>query len=146
MSAARRHRLLLWCAATDRTFTLATEAGRRTLTGRCIHCGRRLRIRDDGRPLSELSLEHIVPRTHGGGDNLSNLAIACPRCNAQKGARHDLQHWEDPKLQAVIATLTERRRERMRPPPPELGLPPFPGDPDPPNESPGPTGDHPATN
>jgi hypothetical protein len=30
-------------------------------------------------------VEHIVARQHGGGDELSNLAWACPRCNLRKG-------------------------------------------------------------
>jgi hypothetical protein len=31
-------------------------------------------------------IEHIMARQHGGDDNLSNLALACPDCNAYKGA------------------------------------------------------------
>jgi len=30
-------------------------------------------------------IEHIVARQHAGGDDLSNLALACPECNYQKG-------------------------------------------------------------
>ncbi len=30
-------------------------------------------------------IEHIVARQHGGGDELRNLALACPDCNAFKG-------------------------------------------------------------
>lgn len=30
-------------------------------------------------------IEHIMARQHGGDDNLSNLALACPDCNAYKG-------------------------------------------------------------
>ncbi len=30
-------------------------------------------------------IEHIVARQHGGGDELTNLALACPDCNAFKG-------------------------------------------------------------
>ncbi len=31
-------------------------------------------------------IEHIVARQHGGGDELSNLALACDRCNLSKGS------------------------------------------------------------
>jgi len=30
-------------------------------------------------------VEHIVARQHQGGDELSNLALACDRCNLYKG-------------------------------------------------------------
>lgn len=30
-------------------------------------------------------LEHIIARQHGGSDDPSNLALACHRCNLQKG-------------------------------------------------------------
>jgi HNH endonuclease len=30
-------------------------------------------------------VEHIRPRQHGGGDDLDNLALACPNCNWNKG-------------------------------------------------------------
>jgi hypothetical protein len=31
-------------------------------------------------------IEHIISRQHGGSDDPSNLALACPHCNYQKGA------------------------------------------------------------
>lgn len=33
-----------------------------------------------------LHVEHIIPRKHGGSDDLSNLALACIDCNLHKGA------------------------------------------------------------
>jgi hypothetical protein len=30
-------------------------------------------------------VEHIIARQHGGSDDLSNLALACDRCNLHKG-------------------------------------------------------------
>jgi hypothetical protein len=30
-------------------------------------------------------VEHIIPRVHGGIDDPSNLALACPQCNFRKG-------------------------------------------------------------
>lgn len=30
-------------------------------------------------------VEHIIPRKHGGGDKLANLALACWHCNCHKG-------------------------------------------------------------
>lgn len=36
-------------------------------------------------PYSLFHVEHIIPRKHGGTDDLENLGIACERCNAFKG-------------------------------------------------------------
>ncbi|MBM3993107.1 MAG: HNH endonuclease [Planctomycetes bacterium] len=30
-------------------------------------------------------VEHIIAEQHGGGDDLSNLCLACPECNLSKG-------------------------------------------------------------
>ena len=107
---------MLEAAATDRTFALVTRDGHRWLEGKCIHCNRRLAMEISGVVKSTATLEHIVPRNHGGTDELENLAVACRRCNNTKGVRHDAQRWEDPKLQAVVETLRERRARRRRPP------------------------------
>jgi hypothetical protein len=47
---------------------------------RCEYC----RLPED---LGEVTfhVEHIVARQHQGGDELSNLALACDRCNLYKG-------------------------------------------------------------
>ena len=123
----RTHRLLLWCAATDSSFALARVGDRTVLAGKCIHCKRKLAVDLDGRPLSHETVEHIVPRTHGGTDAIENLAIACSRCNQGKGARLDPRPWEDEGLQRVIQTLQARRAKRMRAPLEGLSLPPQPG-------------------
>jgi 5-methylcytosine-specific restriction endonuclease McrA len=34
-----------------------------------------------------LSVDHIVPRTLGGDDSLSNLQVLCSSCNSSKGGR-----------------------------------------------------------
>jgi 5-methylcytosine-specific restriction endonuclease McrA len=128
-ASRRTQRLLLWCAATDRTFERADVGGRAVLTGKCIHCNARHTITTEGDPLTLATIEHIVPRNHGGTDAIDNLAIACARCNIGKGHRLDLRPWHDETLQRVIATLRERRSARMRPPPPWLDLPPLPNAP-----------------
>ena len=128
MSRARTRKILLWCAATDRTFERSRAGGRVVLVGKCIHCNTRHTLGLDGEPLTRATIEHIVPRGHGGQDTLDNLAIACARCNIGKGHRLDLRRWDDPTLQRVIATLQGRRRDRLRAPPAGLDLPPWPGD------------------
>ena len=36
-------------------------------------------------PLAALHVEHIIPKTHGGSDDIDNLALACIDCNLHKG-------------------------------------------------------------
>ncbi|NQT86598.1 HNH endonuclease [bacterium] len=47
---------------------------------RCQYCGRRFTT-------SELTLDHVVPRTLGGGATWTNLVCCCVRCNSRKGGR-----------------------------------------------------------
>lgn len=125
MNGRRSRTLLLWIAATDKTFDLITLPQGPALCGKCIHCGSRHTLLRDGTPISDATIEHIVPRHHGGTDDLTNLAIACLRCNGEKGIRHDARPQLDAKLQALIGKLQERRTARLREPLPELGLPPL---------------------
>src|SRR5215469_1440680 len=47
---------------------------------RCQYCGRRF-------AMSELSLDHILPRSRGGRATWENIVCACVRCNVRKGGR-----------------------------------------------------------
>lgn len=114
MGSRRKQRRLLEVAATDRTFEPRELDGEQVLEGKCIHCQRKLVLRADGTPINGATLEHIVPKNHGGTDDLENLAIACARCNSEKGLRHDHKRSDDPKLREVIQRLQERRRKRLR--------------------------------
>ena len=79
---------------------------------------RQLVVGYDGLLLGRASIEHIVPRAHGGRDDLANLALACAACNHERGVRHDHHRRDDPKLLALIEQLQRRRRERWRAPGP----------------------------
>jgi 5-methylcytosine-specific restriction endonuclease McrA len=46
-----------------------------------------------------LEVEHIVPRTRGGSNRVSNLTIACHDCNQAKGTRTAAE-WGYPQIQA----------------------------------------------
>ena len=125
MGSSRRHAQLLWCAATDRTFERAELQGVEVLAGKCIHCNCLVCVDLDGARRLRATVEHIVPRTHGGSEALENLAIACGRCNGAKGVHHDSSRWGDPKLMAMIERLQERKRKRQREPLAGLALPPL---------------------
>ena len=46
----------------------------------CQYCGRKF-------IMSELSLDHVVPRSQGGGTTWDNIVCACVECNVRKGGR-----------------------------------------------------------
>lgn len=47
---------------------------------KCQYCGKRF-------PTSELSLDHVIPRTMGGKATWENIVCACTECNVRKGGR-----------------------------------------------------------
>ena len=47
---------------------------------RCQYCGKRF-------PTSELSLDHVMPRSRGGRATWENIVCACLKCNVRKGGR-----------------------------------------------------------
>jgi 5-methylcytosine-specific restriction endonuclease McrA len=109
-----RRLLLLAAAVTDKTFQRTVLDGKPAWVGKCLHCGKKLVVADDGRAISEATLEHVWPETQGGSNDIENLAVACAGCNREKGARHD--HRGGPRLDEIVAVLRARRRERWRDP------------------------------
>lgn len=49
-------------------------------SNRCQYCGKRFAT-------SELSLDHVVPRSQGGEANWTNIVCCCVECNVRKGGR-----------------------------------------------------------
>ncbi|MBE3070886.1 MAG: HNH endonuclease [Planctomycetes bacterium] len=47
---------------------------------RCQYCGRRFRT-------TELSIDHVLPRSRGGRTLWTNVVCACMKCNVRKGGR-----------------------------------------------------------
>lgn len=67
---------------------------------RCQYCGKHL-------PSSELSLDHVIPRSMGGGASWDNLVCACLECNVRKGGR--------PPRQAGMKLITKPIKPRRCP-------------------------------
>jgi hypothetical protein len=67
----------------------------------CRYCGR---YTPDGH------VDHIIPLSRGGNDDLDNLAWACPDCNGSKGDK-TLAEWEDRPLPSPI--LPEPESEQI---------------------------------
>ncbi|MAY73795.1 MAG: HNH endonuclease [Phycisphaerae bacterium] len=72
----------------DRLPDQQVKLNRRNLFARdrnkCQYCGRSF-------PTSELSIDHVVPRSQNGPDTWTNLVCACVKCNARKGGRTPVQ-------------------------------------------------------
>jgi 5-methylcytosine-specific restriction endonuclease McrA len=47
---------------------------------RCQYCGTHA-------PQQELSMDHVLPRSRGGGTTWENIVCCCLRCNTRKGGR-----------------------------------------------------------
>ena len=113
---------------------LATDSEAQLRAGewetRCLHCRRRLFVRDDGEALGNATLEHVVPQAWFGkraaaaltalvrDDNNDgrNLAIACASCNHGKGVSHDARGPHDERALVVIGQLLQHRLARWREP------------------------------
>ena len=54
----------------------------------CVYCG-------ETYELSELTLDHVHPKTLGGEDITSNLVPACVKCNQAKGSNNWLSWMRD---------------------------------------------------
>ena len=72
---------LLWY---DRLPRQAVKLNRRNIyardRNRCQYCGKKF-------PTPELTLDHVVPRSRGGGASWKNLVCCCVDCNVRKGGR-----------------------------------------------------------
>ena len=50
---------------------------KRMYGSKCYYCGRKLTSR-------QCTIDHVVPRSKGGEDSLSNYVLACGPCNWEK--------------------------------------------------------------
>ena len=69
----------------------------------CQYCGQHF-------PMSELSLDHVVPRSQGGVTSWENIVCACVACNVRKGGRtptearmHLIRHPVKPKRSPLLS-------------------------------------------
>jgi len=68
----------------DKVPRQAVKFNRRNIFARdgnqCQYCGHKFST-------SELSLDHVIPRSQGGGTTWENIVCACVECNVRKGGR-----------------------------------------------------------
>lgn len=66
---------------------------------KCVYCGAEN---------TRLEVEHIYPRSKGGSNRVSNLAIACHDCNQKKGSQ-DIKQFLEGKPQILIKILKQAK-------------------------------------
>lgn len=69
---------------------------------KCVYCGK---------TDVPLNIDHVIPRSDGGTNRVSNLVIACVDCNRRKGNKRLEEFVKDPEL---IASITARRKTSQR--------------------------------
>lgn len=70
----------------------------RETSGHCIYCGHPV-------SLEEMEMDHIEPKSFGGGNNSANLVCSCHHCNAEKGGEPlevHLLDWSEGKLRRYV--------------------------------------------
>lgn len=75
--------------------TVAWEAKVQQYGGLCCYCRQ---------PAKPLTRDHVIPRVHGGTDDIDNLVPACRSCNSRKGAQN-VYAWVA-RMNSVPAELT----------------------------------------
>lgn len=82
-------------------------------SGKCIHCNAKVFVDTDNS--TSATIEHIKPLCDDGDPiDPRNLALACARCNNEKGVRHDKHAGEGGRADEVIAALQSKRAKRWR--------------------------------
>ncbi|MEZ6142990.1 MAG: HNH endonuclease [Zavarzinella sp.] len=78
----------------------------------CQYCGKKF-------PLSELSLDHVIPRSQGGKTTWENIVCACVDCNIAKGGRtprqanmHLIRKPEKPRRSPMIVMKLTQKKYR----------------------------------
>ena len=61
----------------------------------CVYCGKTYDV-------SELTLDHVRPRFHGGKDETKNLVCSCRKCNQEKGTLNYQEFVQSPIRQSLI--------------------------------------------
>lgn len=64
----------------------------------CFYCRTALRDYGDNEHPNSPAIEHRVPLSRGGSDEMSNLRLACKACNTKKGTKTDVEYTGMPEL------------------------------------------------
>lgn len=84
---------------------------------RCVYCGA---TKEDDR----LEVDHVIPASRGGTDDIGNLVVACRRCNIGKGKSEVVDVTEEDRgvyFQKPVSKNVEKPRKLHAPVPPVVG-------------------------
>lgn len=98
----------------DRMPTQSVRFSRKNLFARddhtCQYCGK-------NQPAHKLSMDHVVPKSHGGPTTWENIVCCCLRCNSRKGGRTPkearmtlLSRPQKPRVNPILAQSVEDPR------------------------------------
>jgi hypothetical protein len=83
--------------------TIDRELIRRRANYLCEYCHSPERI-----SATRFTIDHIIPQSLGGDDNLNNLALACRRCNER---RYNFVAGYDPVTQTIVPLFNPRQQQ-----------------------------------
>lgn len=69
-------------------------------THSCKNCGKTLSVGD-----SNLHIDHIIPKSLGGTNAVTNLQVLCGSCNTRKGNRINVLREAGHSAQAIVREL-----------------------------------------
>jgi 5-methylcytosine-specific restriction endonuclease McrA len=69
---------------------------------RCQYCG-------ESFPASQLTFEHVIPRSRGGETSWTNIVAACDPCNVRKDNRTEMKPLRDPFVPTPGQLLAAKR-------------------------------------
>jgi len=61
-------------------------------------------------PASQLTMDHVVPRVHGGKTNWTNIVTACKTCNHNKGSNRKIKPKRLPTKPNYYELMSKRQR------------------------------------
>jgi len=73
---------------------------------KCVHCGKSFRK-------DSIEIDHILPRSRGGGNNAENLQCLCRKCNRSKG--NDMTQTKDDLRQRKNSYGQYKRAQILKP-------------------------------
>ena len=71
----------------NRVIKYALLGSRATRRNVCLRDDNICQYCETRHPYSELTIDHVIPKSQGGSNDLTNLVACCKRCNQKKGPR-----------------------------------------------------------
>lgn len=64
-------------------------------------------------PESKLTVDHVVPKSHGGGKNWLNLVSACAPCNSKRGNNVRIQPFKKPHKPTYWDMVRIKKQQKL---------------------------------